>query len=277
MESSRNFRIEAIKNLKNLETPFDEFDVELEVDRLKKVYEEQLIEEATEKNSNRKKKEIAIIVGIVAMILLILFFPILSDADISKTSISTEQAIEQEPVIYGVVINGVRWATRNVNSPRTFADRPESIGMHYQWNRGVGYATNTRNASGWNSSPAAGTTWADVNNPCPEGWRLPTRAELESLSSVGCIWTDLNGVRGRLFGSYPNQIFLPATGDRHPISGILSDVGAWGGYWSSNSSINRTDNRILYGWVLTFSASAPSRVHEIDRAAGFAIRCVAIN
>ena len=32
----------------------------------------------------------------------------------------------------GVVINGVRWATRNVDMPGTFAPTPESFGMHYQ-------------------------------------------------------------------------------------------------------------------------------------------------
>ena len=35
----------------------------------------------------------------------------------------------------GVVINGVRWATRNVDMPGTFAETPESLGMLFQWNR----------------------------------------------------------------------------------------------------------------------------------------------
>ena len=38
----------------------------------------------------------------------------------------------------GVVINGVRWATRNVDKPGTFAANPEDAGMLYQWNRKVG-------------------------------------------------------------------------------------------------------------------------------------------
>ena len=35
----------------------------------------------------------------------------------------------------GVVINGVKWATRNLDQPGTFAAKPEDSGMFYQWNR----------------------------------------------------------------------------------------------------------------------------------------------
>jgi hypothetical protein len=35
----------------------------------------------------------------------------------------------------GVVINGVKWATRNVDAPGTFAESPQAAGMFYQWNR----------------------------------------------------------------------------------------------------------------------------------------------
>jgi len=38
----------------------------------------------------------------------------------------------------GVVINGVKWATRNVDKPGTFVANPEDFGMLYQWNRRVG-------------------------------------------------------------------------------------------------------------------------------------------
>ena len=34
----------------------------------------------------------------------------------------------------GVLINGVCWATRNVDAPGTFAENPEDPGMMYQWN-----------------------------------------------------------------------------------------------------------------------------------------------
>ena len=40
MSDNRNFRIEAISNLKAAGTPFDEYDVELETEKIKKEYEE---------------------------------------------------------------------------------------------------------------------------------------------------------------------------------------------------------------------------------------------
>ena len=42
-----------------------------------------------------------------------------------------------------VVINGVRWATCNVDAPGNFAANPEDAGMFYQWNRKVGWSAPT--------------------------------------------------------------------------------------------------------------------------------------
>ena len=48
----------------------------------------------------------------------------------------------------GVLVNGVRWATRNVgDTPGTFADTPATLGGRY--------------------------TWSEAQTACPEGWRLP--------------------------------------------------------------------------------------------------------
>ena len=41
---------------------------------------------------------------------------------------------------------------------------------------------------------------------------LPTIPEFESLIAAGSVWTAVNGVYGRLFGTTPNQLFLPAAG-----------------------------------------------------------------
>ena len=69
----------------------------------------------------------------------------------------------------GVVINGVRWATSNVEMPGTFARNPESAGGLF--------------------------TWEEAQNACPQGWRLPTADELRSLNgAAGGEWTAINGV-----------------------------------------------------------------------------------
>jgi len=137
-----------------------------------------------------------------------------------------------------VLINGIKWATCNVDAPGTFAANPEAPGMFYQWNRKVGWsATNPiKNSNGsttWDNSVAAGNTWTKANDPCPPGWRVPTVTEYENLAKTGSKWTTENGIKGRIFGSGNNTLFLPAVGGRHFSDGTLSRVGSLGYYWSS--------------------------------------------
>ena len=108
------------------------------------------------------------------------------------------QLRELNTSLEGVVINGVRWATRNVNTSRTFADAPEDRGGDFRLN--------------------------DKGRACPRGWRVPTKSELQSLVDAGSVERTRNGVTGRLFGTYPNQIFLP----NRPFQQRL--------YWSSTRS-----------------------------------------
>ena len=142
----------------------------------------------------------------------------------------------------GVVIDGIRWATRNVYTAGTFAEHPESYGGFFNWTS---------------------------RNVCPEGWRVPTRAELHLLHQANSVWTTRNGVNGRLFGNAPNQIFLPAVGDRDTIGmGRLNDTDNRGFYWSDSKG-----NTTL-SWILQISNEG-TRIKFGHRARGFSIRCVA--
>ena len=169
----------------------------------------------------------------------------------------------------GVVINDVRWATRNVNTPGTFVATPQSIGMYFQWDRRQGWAT-TGEVTGWDSSFSSATGWQSENNPCPPGWRVPTREELNSVNRGGRWVTNWNntGVNGRLLGSEPNQIFLPATGWRRGGEGILGSVNGSGHYWSS------TPNNDNSAWALGFN-SFNAATGNFWRAHAAAVRCVA--
>jgi uncharacterized protein (TIGR02145 family) len=138
----------------------------------------------------------------------------------------------------GVLINGIRWATCNVDAPGTFASAPQSSGMFYQWNRAVGWSStdpmvNHEEGTEWDETFPTGNSWDEVNNKvCPVGWRLPTSEEQQSLRSSGSLWGEFNGVAGRFFGAGSERLFLPATGYRYNHGGELRGVGDVGEYWS---------------------------------------------
>jgi uncharacterized protein (TIGR02145 family) len=169
----------------------------------------------------------------------------------------------------GVVIDGIRWATRNVDKPGTFASKPESTGMYYQWSRRKGWAAKG-NPSNWNAFPITAATWEKANDPCPSGWRVPTDIELESLSNAGSVWTTKNGVNGRIFGTAPLQIFLPAVGRRYYSDGSLFFVGSRGYYWSSMQG----EISDLHAHDLYFDDDH-ARVTADWRTRGNSVRCVA--
>jgi|GEM_PF-5136199 len=177
----------------------------------------------------------------------------------------------------GVVINGVRWATRNVDMPGTFAENPESLGMFYQWGRNIGWSStdpliNSNGGTVWNNSAISSGVWTSFNDPCPPGWRVPTRAETETIHGENVIsdWTTVNGVNGRILIDINtgNSLFLPAVGWRNN-NGTLNNVGTVGFYWSSAS------NSWSRAWVLEVNNSFMSAGTELsDNVNGLSVRCV---
>ena len=207
----------------------------------------------------------------------------------------------------GVIINGVHWATRNVDAPGTFVRNPEDAGMLFQWNRKKAWSTTNEEVTGWlnrlrnrnretewDTSIPEGTTWERVNDPCPPGWRVPTEAEFYSLKNTISIWTTKNGVNGRLFGTAPNQLFLPAAGWRDSAGGF-GFANTHGGYWSNTQGISASEEELAYldlddsdlvdmlrqGNILfarDFVFTAVDYLVNIlnsNRERGFTIRCVA--
>lgn len=168
----------------------------------------------------------------------------------------------------GVLINDVVWASRNVASPGTFAARPEEAGMFYQWNRKRGWSA-VSGITSWDSSSLSGDTWTAGNDPCPEGWRVPTDRELKDLVNTASEWTAVNGVDGRRFGSGGNTVFLPAAGFYQSGGGALSSPGVVGSYWSSDSSATTQD----FARSLVFYSSL-ANTNQAACACGFTIRCV---
>jgi len=168
----------------------------------------------------------------------------------------------------GVVINGVKWATRNVDAFGTFAETPESAGMFYQWNRKTAWSVKG-SVSGWDGTTPTGTTWEKANDPSPSGWRVPTEEELETLcdtKKVSNEWTTQNGVTGRKFTDKAtgNSLFLPSACFRTTYGNVAVCSMGSADYWSSTGN----------GGVLQFSEKYEAYMWHELRACGLCVRPV---
>mgnify|MGYP003291082992 CR=1 FL=1 len=140
----------------------------------------------------------------------------------------------------------------------------------YLWNKSESYPVKTK------------------YDPCPSGWRVPTRKELEELCMNYSEMTSYNNQEGywmsgpNSYSSNVTQIFLPATGERYGRNiwsysneaGVAENRGFNGIYWSSTPR-DRDDGNYHSSYYLFLS---PATVHvnagSGDRASGRSIRCV---
>jgi len=178
-----------------------------------------------------------------------------------------------DPGIYdeGVTINGVTWATRNVDAVGKFAENAGSAGMFYQWNNKKAWPATGPITGTWPTTPASGSTWTSANDPCPDDWKVPTQTELEKLLAASVIKTfgTSHGKDGLWFGtaSLPYQLFFPAYGERNS-DGVLTTDNNYGGYWSS-TQFNGSRAYSFDFYNPNFYADS-----EYAKICGLLIRCV---
>jgi len=180
----------------------------------------------------------------------------------------------------GVEINGVVWATRNVDAPGTFTKNPEDFGMLYQWNRSIGWSgadpmINSNGGTVWDSSIPVGTVWETTNDPSPAGWRVATHEEhlkLLDTDNVSSEWTSINGINGRRFTdkSNGNSVFLPAAGSRAGSDGNIGQAGSMCFYWSSTQYFDG----YTYGASSLLLSSTGATWNPYIAYLGFSVRCV---
>ena len=124
----------------------------------------------------------------------------------------------------------------------------------------------------WNSGSESAPVKTEYD-PCPEGWRVPTYAELDELRDNYSSWTIAdNGQIGRWF-SGPNpytasvpQVFFPAAGCRFNDDGGAYYRGNCGYYWSSRPGGTGAGNLGFYSSIV--------HMHSDYRADGYSVRCV---
>ena len=206
-------------------------------------------------------------------------YPGLTSNPATFTMPAADVKIKAEFAFLGVIINGVIWSEFNVNTPGTFTATTTAYGCFYQWNRKTAWlSTGTVPVSSptgetWNSSNsgAEGDVWEPINDPCPEGWRVPTKDEHAKLlddTKVDNEWVD-TGVKGYRFTDKITDasIFFPASGVLDNTDGAFYAQGVRGFYWSANS--HSTDRAHL----LDISINGTSQSFDY-RPLGSTVRCV---
>ena len=181
----------------------------------------------------------------------------------------------------GVVINGVRWASRNVGNPGTFVARPESAGAFYQWNRRKAWSATEKWVDNWDDTNVASSAWEISNDPCPAGWRVPSVDDINKLLDNKRVNNELatvNGVEGRIFSDKVSgeTVFMPVQGYRIDNSGSLYGTETNGYYWSSSVDFLKRPFYLYFG---AGEAGASGAIRGFGRengdAAGYNVRCVA--
>jgi hypothetical protein len=93
-----------------------------------------------------------------------------------------------------------------------------------------------------------------INNPCPNGFRLPTEDEFWDLGFTNAAT------------AFSSTLKLQLTGERSQSTGALGEMGSFGFYWSS--TVSGTNAR-RFG----FNSSGQG-VQSSSRANGHSVRCI---
>jgi hypothetical protein len=112
--------------------------------------------------------------------------------------------VKNKEGIDGVCLVGLMWAKYNVDEPGQFAAHPDSMGRLYEFNNPIPYPWGSPGS--WTLPSVTYTAgWLPENDPCPEGWRIPSRDETQTLCSLQHTTTE-NRV-------YHISTTAPCTGD----------------------------------------------------------------
>jgi len=196
-------------------------------------------------------------------------------------------------VTYGTFVrdygsNGTRcWMDRNLGATQvaTSSTDANAYGDLFQWGRNADGHQNRNSATtgtlsntdqpghdnfiispstpyDWRSSQNA-NLWQGVsgtNNPCPIGWRTPTREEWQYEYA---LWPSN---QKNSTGAFNSPLKLTLTGSRSHNDGTLLNVGSSGRYWSSSVNGDNSSYLDFFSSNVTYYNTA--------RAIGKSVRCI---
>jgi hypothetical protein len=187
---------------------------------------------------------------------------------------------------------GKIWMARNLGASQVAKSSTDeaAYGDLYQWGRTRDWhqrrASSTSSTLATTAVPNEGNAWdgkfilsgsdpydwlstsdnnlwqgvSGTNNPCPNGYRLPTAYEWDAERKS---WLSNNTA-----GAFGSPLKLTVGGRRNYSDGSLSNVGSDGFYWSSSLEVA---GRAYY---LTFNSSNDAYEHGYARAYGLSVRCI---
>ncbi len=180
---------------------------------------------------------------------------------------------------------GKTWMDRNLGASQvaTSSTDEDAYGDLYQWGRAADghqckdsettltksstdipghgkFIIDPEDIAGW-QNPKNDNLWQgvnEVNNPCPSGYRLPTKTEWEEEVES---WSSKDAD-----GAYNSILKLPVAGFRCGNNSSLNDVDTHGHYWSSTVNGAHAD-------FLVFTSSYAFMANYY-RAYGRSVRCI---
>jgi hypothetical protein len=198
----------------------------------------------------------------------------------------------------GVEIDGITWAIRNVDDFGVFAplspqDPAQLFGKFYQFNRPVAYTSIDPLSPEWNDTKPEGWDWSLFNDPCPEGWRVPSIGEYQKLAASGWRWVTAEeseyGIPGAWFGPgaqdeyHPmvptNAVFFPAAGARDISDGHIMTANDKFSLWKENIGCYWPNEDDRFGFAappMLFTAEyvITSKGWGWNKIVAMSIRCV---
>lgn len=106
--------------------------------------------------------------------------------------------------------------------------------------------------------------WPRENDPCPVGWRVPTREELTILLNQS---PKIDATTGIWISVSASQFVFPAAGWRSYSNATSAGRNILGTFWSSTYDTSKA-------YRFTVDQSATSSVELRDLSAGYSVRCV---
>jgi uncharacterized protein (TIGR02145 family) len=140
-----------------------------------------------------------------------------------------------------------------------------------------GWSQTTAADSSWNSNTEENPVKVTANDPCPTGYRVPTRTEWVAVNSSNTAFrTGTFAVGTTEYGSAlhygpdasTKSLTLPAAGYRNNADGALVYRGNVGDYWSSTENGSSAD-------TFLFLSSNVIPANSSNRTFGCSVRCIA--